>query len=1431
MKLLKLLALYKELSGIEPNPKLTSVVEGADAMGEDFDTGIKKIAEEQVKLLDAEIRMLEGFAAMENLDLDLGEDGIFNADDLKLEENNKKITKGLSDFADNIGVDAELIIEAYKKLLEADPEKAFNFIKTLQDQLADWKTFESADLILKALGLTDEQIKQIEEQIKKRNEAIEKGEKPPEDLKEWATTSTSEKTTSTSQKPTRSQKKAEDIYLQGEKEAEESYAALQAKKEEDERKAQEEAEKERKRAEEEAEKKAREAEEAAKKAAEEAAAKEAENAKLISEASGKIDSAATTIETNTTQESASIQLFDTAVNKFASAVDLITEGGSSEDNPPSEGEEQSQTAEQEAAAKAAEEEARKAAEAARIEAQKAAAGETAGLEARAQHFAEVEAQKKAAEEAAAEAAKKAAEEAAAAAAAKAAEEAAAEAARIAEEEAAKAAAEEAARIAKEEAEKAEQGQQPAEVYGPPLPPDSPELPLVSTQLRLQPLGAAPLIVTTGVPTNLEGKPSVEGKTGPVELSQTGVTLPGGKTTYTTSDNESESLGQIALDAFEKVDNYLQEQETVSEILEALLVPFASAGIAPILAGLSYGGLIDSEGTGKWVKDNLGLETDFTDLEAAKDLFTQSAEELPGTVKDEYENIVQFVRDANSVIVDTIVNAATSAYEEVKSNAEKILYPEHTPDEKIGGTEELDEAFEGLSENAKSLVQLMITSEDTNSYLDALGKAIVEVTNEEGDATPQLALFNSELQSIDGTISMSVGDVVSAFNFLAERARSVTFSTGENGVGEAKGNVALAKGTKTLMGELGPELYVANGRYYVAGQNGAEFVNLPDDAIVFNHLQTKRLLDNGSTSRGTAIHGENKATAYAAGNFTGPAKASASATLAQLRQLRSMWASIANASAQDLANAGGGGGGGDDDKQLKNVTAEIQRWYNLLRQIDKLEKDISYQEQLRAKIESDRVVNGRAMYSTYKEELKYLDQEIARNKELANLQKSWYDHKREELANSAYGKIFTYDENGLQQYVGDSRPGSGLGLDILEHLTQMKVTGEAVGAAKNVKTQLDYLQSVGFDIEALKFNKDGTTIDTKKLKGDKLDEAYVQMMQNFWDSVDGWRDELDGIYDSYHEQLENVISNEEKRNGLLQEIIDNQLSVEQSVYKAIEEREQAAIDRAQDERDALSDSADKFLDGLSEQLDKERNMYDRNQSSEELNKLRRQLAILQRSGGSASQIRELQNQITSQEQDAYFQAQQDQIDAIKEASDAQLERLDHQIDIMTETLEYQKEHGLLWKEVYDVMAGTPEQIQQFIQENTPDFQSNSALQVMEDLRKLKGEIELWISSRDDSDNPIYTDAGHNWSSYVEASQNRYKDILTDELLAQAKAAFDAEYVRSSDPNAAGAAADAILNKKLEEYNRARGIGTEGSGGGSVTSTSGSGNGGGKYWNIM
>ena len=65
---------------------------------------------------------------------------------------------------------------------------------------------------------------------------------------------------------------------------------------------------------------------------------------------------------------------------------------------------------------------------------------------------------------------------------------------------------------------------------------------------------------------------------------------------------------------------------------------------------------------------------------------------------------------------------------------------------------------------------------------------------------------------------------------------------------ARGN-AFANGT--LVGERGRELVVDpnTGRWYTVGDNGSEMINLPKDAIVYNHQQTEDLLNNGHTSRG------------------------------------------------------------------------------------------------------------------------------------------------------------------------------------------------------------------------------------------------------------------------------------------------------------------------------------------------------------------------------------------------------------------------------------------------------------------------------------------------------------------------------------------------------------------------------------------------------
>lgn len=77
----------------------------------------------------------------------------------------------------------------------------------------------------------------------------------------------------------------------------------------------------------------------------------------------------------------------------------------------------------------------------------------------------------------------------------------------------------------------------------------------------------------------------------------------------------------------------------------------------------------------------------------------------------------------------------------------------------------------------------------------------------------------------------------------------------SGTANAGGNWGNKHAGRTLVGELGEEIIVngKTGRWYTVGSNGAEFVYLPKDAIVFNHKQTKSLLENGSiNSRGRSM---------------------------------------------------------------------------------------------------------------------------------------------------------------------------------------------------------------------------------------------------------------------------------------------------------------------------------------------------------------------------------------------------------------------------------------------------------------------------------------------------------------------------------------------------------------------------------------------------
>lgn len=595
---------------------------------------------------------------------------------------------------------------------------------------------------------------------------------------------------------------------------------------------------------------------------------------------------------------------------------------------------------------------------------------------------------------------------------------------------------------------------------------------------------------------------------------------------------------------------------------------------------------------------------------------------------------------------------------------------------------------------------------------------------------------------------------------------------------AKGNVALAQGSaaaggkRTLVGELGPELVVSDGHYYTVGDAGAEFVNLPDDAIVFNHLQTRRLLGKkrgGIDSRGVPITNERRAVAFARGGETGPAMASADAVLSRLKQLRAMWQAMKDASASDLGSkagggGGGGGGGGKDDAFIEM----IDRWYNYVRQIDNLEQHINLEEAKRKNLIDGYLKQGYSYAESLEQQLDYLKEQQSVYKDLATLQRDYYDKRQQELANSKYAQIFTYNDEGLQQYT----QGKNKGIDALAFLNQQ----DAYGAAKlSAKKQYEYLvKELGFTYDDLKTDSSGKV--AKK-------NDYAALVQNFFDNVDAWKDELDSLWDEVAEGLQNIEDNQAAQQEILQQFTDNQLSIEDSIMTALTDMRQKLIDDLQEELDELQDAGDKYIDDLTDALDRERKMYEDSQREKETASLQTQLAILKRTGASASSIRSLESQLDNRYQEDYFNEQQDQIDKVQESLDTQIERMEEQIKIETESLEYQKKNGLLWEQVYSMMATWGEgQLAQFIQEGTQSFHEKSPLGLQEEMKTILQQIQIYLEK---------------------SASDAYKAFLSETGLEgddELKEAFMTAYGESRNIETATQAAQAIITRREEEQQR-------------------------------
>ena len=536
----------------------------------------------------------------------------------------------------------------------------------------------------------------------------------------------------------------------------------------------------------------------------------------------------------------------------------------------------------------------------------------------------------------------------------------------------------------------------------------------------------------------------------------------------------------------------------------------------------------------------------------------------------------------------------------------------------------------------------------------------------------------------------------------------------------------ARAQETLVGELGPELAVYDGQYHLLGKNGAEFVKLPDDAIIFNHLQTQGIMRGQMNIRGTMM---------ASGTMSsGPAMAGGnsniSAALAAVQRAKSVWQGLLNKlTAQDLLGSGGGGGGGGGDKTA--VIQDLQEWYNLSRQIANIEQEIN-----NIVAERENIADGGAYLRSLRQQQELLQDQVGIHKILLDYQDKQLQRQADLINNDRiWSKFLTVGEGGLLQYtVGNETNGGKGALQVLDELNKM-----------SAEQQINYLKSIGYTY---------TDNDGKELKD-------TELVTKFFEELQKQIDEYDALYDTVHQTKQTVEKLKSDIEKINEEVIQNQKDLEKVIYDVIVDAWQKQIDALDEQAKLTKEVNDNYVDGLNDALKLEQERYQQNQQIADRESMQRQLALLRRSGGSASEIASLEKQLDEKLKDEYFDNQQKAIDKIQEANEKQVQQLELQVQLQKEALDYQKENGIIWTKVYDVMAGQKDEILKFIQGNATDFFSKSTLEQEAMLTDWAKKIGIYTEDRQ-------------YQNYSKDAQNKYwatGAVWGNKNLAGLKSVFD------------------------------------------------------------
>ena len=629
------------------------------------------------------------------------------------------------------------------------------------------------------------------------------------------------------------------------------------------------------------------------------------------------------------------------------------------------------------------------------------------------------------------------------------------------------------------------------------------------------------------------------------------------------------------------------------------------------------------------------------------------------------------------------------------------------------------------------------------------------------------------KSFTGTIALTTTSVSGTGSVKVNGTANVNGTAYVNGtVGKAfkHGNWGTGDSGTALVGELGQEMVVRDGRFFTIGDNGAEFFQYKKNDIIFNAGQTKQLFEQGKITngktRGRAFSGGWNATA-SKNNFGNEKKNYKS---------NSSSGSGSGSSSGSNYDSGGDSDASDEADEFEETLDWIET------KIDRIERAIS-------KLDT----TASSVYKNWGTRNEALVNQIGKVGEEINLQQQAYDRYMKQ-ANSVglsedYASkvrdgtidIETITDEDLNDKISDYKEWYEKALDCADAITDLKETEAELYKQRfdNVETKFSGVLGV---IEHEK-NILNEFIDRSETKGWLVSTEYYKALgeneQKNIAELEKQRDEQiaalneavdSGKIEKYSEAWYECVSSIDETT----ESIEEGKTALEEYKKSIRELEWKQFDLLQDKISRITSESEFLIDLMSsdELYDDKGQLTDSGMATMGLHGMNYNIEMAQadKAGEEAAKIKkELEkdpfnqdlldryNELIDSQQEHIKNAQSEKEaikDLVSDGINKELDALQDLIDKRNEALESEKD-------LYDYQKKVKEQTEDIakLEKQMSAYSGDDSEETMQKIQQIKVDLE---SAKEDLEETEYDKYIDDTQKMLDDLYDSYEEILNERL---------------------------------------------------------------------